>query len=116
MLAYILEVCPERKFLLEMIALSHSEFEEVRANFAELVPQRKIIPEVVDALKKMIFVETKRAPLGGAIAKLMAIHGMDFDIDNARYKSIYLELRSGSVDDKLRAMKRLEVAHSPEYI
>lgn len=116
MLKFILETCPERKYFLDILAFSNSEFDEVRAEFAELIPFRKIIPEVVEELKKMIFVETARAPLGAAIAKLMAIHGMDFDVDNPLYKSIYLALRSGSVSDKISAIKRLEKAHSPEYI
>ncbi|WP_137173452.1 hypothetical protein [Massilia sp. HP4] len=116
MLSYILEVCAKRQYFLEATVFSNSEFEEVRAGFAESVPYSKTIPEVVEALKKMILVETARAPLGGAVAKLMAIHGMDFDVDNPKYKSTYLELRSGSVEDKIRAMKRLAAVHSPEYV
>ena len=116
MLKYVLEQSPEKQYFLEIIKFSNSDFEEVRADFAESVPFLKIVPEVVDALKGMIVVETDRAPLSSAITKLMVIHGLDFDASNDLYKSIYLALRSGSVSDKFLAMRRLARMHKPEYI
>jgi hypothetical protein len=99
-----------------MTKYSDSEFPKIRAKFAQVLPLRKIAPCSVDALKKMIFTEVERIPLAAAITKFMAIHGMDYEIDDPVYNSIYISLRSGGSEEKLSAMKRLEMIWKPDYL
>jgi hypothetical protein len=67
-----------------------------------------VTPEALEALKGMVFTETERIPRTSAITKLMVIYGLDFDMDDPFYKSIYLSLRSDNPKEKLSAMRRLE--------
>ena len=89
--------------------------EQVRALFANAAPIHNVTPELVAALKGMIFTETERIPLSAAITKLMVIHGMDFDAQNPVYKSIYMSLRSDDPKAKMAGMKQLEDRQTPDY-
>lgn len=108
MLAYIQSVEPDEKCDAAFCKFATSEFPKVRAAFAQLVPIDQVTLQAVDALKRMIFTETERLPLTSAITKFMAIHGMDYDMHDPLYKSIYMSLRSENPKEKLSAMSRLE--------
>jgi hypothetical protein len=116
LLGYVNNADPSTKNIVEMTKYSDSEFPKIRAKFAQVLPLRKIAPCSVDALKKMIFTEVERIPLAAAITKFMAIHGMDYEIDDPVYNSIYISLRSGGSEEKLSAMKRLEMIWKPDYL
>ncbi|NRR34126.1 hypothetical protein HSX11_28530 [Oxalobacteraceae bacterium] len=116
MLRYINRMEPEEKYFSAMSEFSHSEFERVRAEFAQYLPAHQITRSAVDALKGMVFTETETIPLTSAITKLMLIHGMDFDRKNPLYKSIYLSLKSDVHKEKIAGMKRLEEIQIPDYI
>lgn len=96
LLHYINRIQPEVEYSNQMVRFSTSEFEEVRNLFATALPDQYTTREKLNALKSMIFTETDEFVLGSAIMKFMAIHGMDFDISDERYKSIYNSMRIGS--------------------
>jgi hypothetical protein len=98
-----------------MTEFASSEFENVRFLFAKAAPTHQVTPEVVAALKGMIFTETEQLPLSAAISKYMVIHGMDFDARDPLYKSIYMSLRSDDPKTKMAGMKRLEERQAPDY-
>jgi len=64
----------------------------------------------------MIFTETERIPLSAAITKLMLIYGLDYEIDDPTYKSIYASLRSENPQEKMSVMERLDAIHQPDYL
>jgi hypothetical protein len=99
-----------------MSEFAGSEFEDVRAQFAQSVPVHQVTRSAVAALKGMIFTETERIPLTAAITKFMVIHGMDFDAKDPLYKTIYMSLRSDDPKVKLSGMKRLEESQLPDYV
>ena len=116
MLKCVNNIEPDERYLIELLEFATSEFEEVRAEFASSVPAKKIIPEAIDALKCMIFTEVERVPLASAVGKLMAIYGLDFDLNDSFYKSIYRSLRLGNIEEKKSAVSRLEKCQNPDYI
>lgn len=111
LLNYINNVEPDVKYVNAMCDFANSAFEEVRSLFASSLPISPVTSEAVDALKRMIFTEVERAPLALAITKYMAIHGMDFDMENPMYESIYRSLRSENPLEKMSGMKRLQRVH-----
>lgn len=115
MLKYINSVDPEEKYLAIMNQFASSEFSKIRAEFASSLPTDRVIHGALDALKSMIFTEVERVPLTAAITKLMAIHGMDYDIENPLYKSIYLSLRSEDKKEKIAGIRRLERNQPPHF-
>jgi acyl-CoA-binding protein len=115
MLKYINSVDLECKYVNEMNKFANSEFSKIRAEFASSLPTDNVTQDAVNALKSMIFTETERIPLTTAITKLMAIHGMDYDIENPTYKSIYLSLRSDDNKKKTAGIHRLEKNSLPQY-
>lgn len=108
MLRYISSVEPDDKYVDAIDEFATSQFPKIRAEFAQSLPTRQPARRAVDALKGMIFTETERIPLTSAITKLMAIHGMDYDINDPLYKSIYMLLRSEDHKEKIFGMSRLE--------
>ena len=90
MLRYICNVEPDEKYVDAICKFATSQFPKIRAEFAQSLPTRQLGRSVVDALKGMIFTETERVALTSAITKFMAIHGMDCDMNDPLYKSIYL--------------------------
>lgn len=116
MLKYIYSIDPDEKYVVAMSEFANSEFPRVRGEFARSVPIHQVTRNAVDALKGIIFTETKTIPLSSAITKLMVIHGMDFDHKNPLYKSIFLSLLSKKREDKLLGMKRLEAHQIPDYV
>lgn len=115
LLRFVNNVEPDRKYVDAMTEFAGSEFEDVRAQFAMSVPIYHVTRQAVDALKGMIFTETKQIPLAAAIAQFMVIHGMDFDMEDTLYNSIYMALRSNDPSAKKAAIKRLEDSHLPDY-
>lgn len=115
MLKYINSTDPEKKYIEAITQFSASEFPEIRAAFAMSLPTNQIKPAMIDALKSMIFTETERIPLSNAITKLMEIHGLDYDIENPLYKSIYLALRSEDSNKKISAMHKLDRHQLPDF-
>lgn len=115
MLKYINSVDPEEKYLAAMNQFAKSEFSKIRAEFASSLPTDHVIHGTSDALKSMIFTETERIPLTTAITKSMAIHGMDYDMENPLYKSIYLSLRSEDNKEKIAGIRRLERNKLPHF-
>lgn len=115
LLRFVNSVEPDRKYVDAMTQFANSEFKNVRAQFAMSVPVSHVTPEAVDALKGMIFTETERIPLASAITKYMVIHGMDFDMEDPMYNSIYMALRSDDPKAKIAAFKSLEDNQSPGY-
>jgi hypothetical protein len=116
MLRYIYAVEPRRQYIDAMCKFSHSEFERVRGQFAQSVPANQTTPETIDALKRMIFTETETMPLTSAISKFMAIHGIEFSMDDPVYKSVFRALLSENPDDKSTAIERLEKTGNARYI
>lgn len=112
MLRYICNVEPDKKYVDAICKFATSQFSKIRAEFAQSLPTRQLGCSAIDALKGMIFTETERVPLTSAITKLMAIYGMDYDMNDPLYKSIYLLLRSENHKDKIFGMSRLEKRHS----
>jgi len=108
LLAYINSVEPDEKYVNALCEFSNSEFEDVRGLFARSLRVDQTTSDAVEALKRMIFTEVERVPLASAITKFMAIHGMDFDMDDPLYDSIYRALRSDNPKEKLAAMRRLQ--------
>jgi hypothetical protein len=116
MLRYIYAVEPGRQYIDAMCKFSQSEFEHVRGQFAQTVPTSETTPETVDALKRMIFTETETMPLTSAISKFMAIHGIEFSMDDPVYRSVFRALLSENPDDKSIAIERLEKTGNATYI
>lgn len=116
MIQFINTVEPDEKYLSAMCEFARSEFEDVRAEFAQSLPIHRLTRGTVEALKGIIFTETETIPLSSAVMKLMLIHGLDFDSKDPVYKSIYLALSSDDPKEKLAAMNRLEQNHLPDYI
>jgi hypothetical protein len=112
MLRYICNVEPDEKYVDAICRFATNQFPKIRAEFAQSLPTRQLGRSVVDALKGMIFTETERVPLTSAITKFMAIHGMDYDMNDPLYKSIYLLLRSENRKEKIFAMRQLEKRQS----
>jgi hypothetical protein len=113
LLAYVNSVEPDEKYIDTMSEFANSEFADVRGQFARCLPTHQITPKALAAIKGMVFTEAERIPRTSAITKLMVIHGMDFDMDDPLYKSIYLSLRSDEHKKKLSAMTRLEMNKRP---
>jgi len=99
---------PHEGYLVAMCGFANSEFPKVRAEFAQALPIQKLASNVMESLKGMIFAETELIPLTSAITKFMAIYGMNYDLSNSLYKSIYLSLRSDNPKEKIAGMSRLE--------
>ena len=116
LLRFVNSIEPARQYVDAMTEFARSEFENVRFLFANAAPIYQVTPEVVAALKSMIFAETERLPLSAAISKYMAIHGMDFDLWDPHYNSIYMSLRSDDPETKMAAMKRLEESQAPDFV
>lgn len=116
MLKYVNSVEPDKNHINAMSQFARSEFARVRTQFAQSLPADQSTSAALDALKGMIFTEAERIPLTSAITKFMAIHGMDYDMDNPLYKSIYLSLRSDSQKEKISGMRRLELNASQDPI
>lgn len=108
LLKFVHSVERDTQYVDAMTEFAGSEFENVRTLFANAAPTHQVTPELVAALKGMIFTETERIALSAAITKLMAIHGMDFDAQDPVYKQIYMSLRSDDPKTKMVAMKQLE--------
>lgn len=105
MLRYISSVEHDEKYVDAIGEFATSQFPTIRAEFAQSLPTRQLVRSAVDALKGMIFTETERVPLTSAITKFMAIHGMDYDMNDPLYKSIYLLLRSEDPKEKAFGMR-----------
>ena len=105
----------DRQYVDAMTKFAGSEFENVRTLFANAAPIHQVTPELVAALKGMIFTETERIPLSAAITKFMVIHGMDFDAQDPLYKKIYMSLRSDDTKTKMAAMKQVEERQAADY-
>lgn len=116
LLYYINLVEPNAEYMNQMCNFSSSKFEEIRIMFATSVPEKVTTPEIIGALKSMIFTETDEMAVSSAVMKFMAIYGMEFDADNEDYKVIYNVLRGGDGSGKLAAMKRLEKISNPNLI
>jgi hypothetical protein len=116
MLEYVCETEPDKDHIESMALFAKSQFEDIHAQFAKNVPAQKTTPNVTDALKTMIFTETESIPRSSAIRKLMAIHGIDFKLDDPLYKSTFLSLWMGSSSEKLAAIKKLEAMGKADYI
>lgn len=115
LLKFVHGVEHNKQYLDAMTEFAGSEFDNVRALFANAAPIHQVTPELVAALKGMIFTETERIPLAAAITKFMVIHGMDFDAEDPVYKKIYMSLRSDDPKVKMAAMKQLEQHQPPDY-
>ncbi|MEJ7805226.1 MAG: hypothetical protein WKG03_04820 [Telluria sp.] len=115
LLRFVYSIEPDKQYVDAMTVFAHSEFENVRFLFAKAAPIYQVTPEVVAALKGMIFTETEQLPLSAAISKYMVIHGMDFNARDPLYKSIYMSLRSDDPKTKMAAMRRLEESYAPDY-
>lgn len=116
LLKFVNSVEPNKQYVDAMTEFARSEFENVRFMFAKSAPTHQVTPEVLTALKGMIFTETEQLPLSAAITKYMIIHGMDFDARDPLYKSIYLSLRSDDPKAKMAAMKQLDERQPPDYV
>jgi len=116
MLKYINSLEPDEKYVTAMCAYSKSQFEEVRAEFAQSLPDRQITREAVESLQGMVFTETDSLAQASAISKLMLIHGMEFNRRDPIYKSIYLSLLSDDPKEKSAGISRLERHQTPDYI
>jgi hypothetical protein len=116
MLEYVCETEPDKDHIESMALFAKSQVEDVRVQFAQNVPAQNTTPNVTDALKTMIFTETESTPRSSAIRKLMAIHGIDFKLDDPLYKSTFLSLWMGSSSEKLAAIKKLEAMGKADYI
>ncbi|MBC7683811.1 MAG: hypothetical protein H7176_01115 [Bdellovibrionales bacterium] len=115
LLNFVNSVEPDKQYVDAMTEFARSEFENVRFLFARTAPIYPVTPEIVAALKGLIFTETERLPLSAAISKYMVINGMDFDLWDPLYNSIYMSLRSDDPKTKMAAMKRLEEHQAPDY-
>lgn len=100
MLRYVLAQNPKESVVNALVEFSTSEFPGARSSVAQSLPIDKTTAKAVSALKSMIFTETERVPLFSSITKLMAIYGLDYDLEDKTYKSIYLGLRSDDVEEK----------------
>jgi len=116
LLSYVNSVEPNRQYVASICEFAQSEFPKIRATFAHSLPSHQVTQESLTALKQMIFTETERIPLSAAITKLMLIYGLDYEIDDPTYKSIYASLRSENPQEKMSAMERLEAIHQPDYL
>lgn len=116
LLYYINKTQPEVEYLNQMIRFSKNEFEEIRMLFAMALPEEKTTPEILHALKSMIFTENDTFVLGSAIMKFMAIHGMDFDISNDNYKSIYNSIRIGGESERISAIGAVERVRKLDFL
>lgn len=116
MISYVNSVDPSEEYIAAMCDFARSKFESVRALFAQSLPEHKITPDAVEALKGMVFTETETIPLSSAITKLMAIHGLEFDSHDPLYRSIYTALRSEELKAKIAAIRRLELIRQPDYM
>lgn len=114
MLRYINSVDSDDEYVAAMSDYANSQFPAIRAEFARSLPTHQPMPKAIDAIKGMIFTETERIPLTSAITKFMAINGMDYDMNNSLYKSIYLSLRSNDAKEKIAGIRRLESNKSPD--
>ena len=115
MLQLLNDSSPSEKYITAMCEFANSEFEDVRALFAQALPAAKITPGAVEALKTMIFTEVERVVLTSAITKFMLIHGLEFDRHDPVYKSLYLLLNSDDPQKKQAAMNKLEKMQPPNY-
>ena len=116
MLRYIYKVDPSPIYIEAMTEFSNSEFEEIRGEFAEAVPIAPVLRGTVDALKRMIFTESKCIPMTSAITKLMVFHGLDFDRHDPVYKSIFISLMSDDPDGKIAGIAQLEQRQALNYL
>lgn len=116
LLYYINLVDPDIEHMNQMCSFSSSKFEEIRIIFATSVPEKVTTPEILNALKIMIFTEADEMAVSSAVMKYMAIYGMQFDADNEDYKVIYNSLMKGDGNKKLAAMKRIEKISCPNFI
>ena len=115
MLEYVCETESDRNHIESVTMFAKSQFESVRTQFAQNVPAQKIT-SVTNALQTMILTETESIPRSSAIRKLMAIHGIDFKINDPAYKSIFLSLWTGNLAEKLATIKNLETMSKASYI
>lgn len=116
LISYVNSVEPARQYIDAMSEFAHSEFPRVRAQCAQCLPIHQVTAKSVEAIKGIVFTETKTLPLASAVAKLMAMHGMDYDIKDPVYKSIYLALVSDKREDKVSGLQRLAAMHTPDYL
>jgi len=107
MLRYVTNFDSDPRYVAMLPEFARSEFEEVRAQFAQSISSNNATADVVKALKGMIFTETERIPVASAIMALMELHGVSYDRNNPDHRSIYRSLRSGDPGDKLAGMDRL---------
>lgn len=115
LLKFVYSVERDRHYVDAMTKFAGSEFENVRTLFANAAPIYQVTPELVAALKGMIFTETERIPLSAAITKFMVIHGMDFDAQDPVYKKICMSLRSDDPKTKMAGMRQMEERQAPDY-
>lgn len=116
LLEYVSSVEPDGKYVDAMSEFANSEFPEIRGQFARCLPLHQVTPDAVEALKRMVFTEMERILRTSAITRLMALHGMNFDMGDALYKSIYLSLRSDDPNEKKLAIRRLESMSRPDCL
>jgi hypothetical protein len=116
MLRCIVQQQPEADNINALAKFSNSEFPRIRASVAQYLPTRHTTLEAISAIKATVMTETELLPLTSSITKLMAIYGLDYDLHNPIYKSIYLGLASDDVNLKKRAITRLESQGRPDFI
>ena len=108
MLRFVTNADDDSRYLAMLAEFARSEFEEVRAQFAQSLSNRNATSEVVTGLKGMIYTETERLPLASAITALMDLHGVSYNPFDLDQRAIYMLLRSTEPDDKRAGMSRLE--------
>jgi hypothetical protein len=108
MLRYIVALDKDEKYVDLMNTFAMSEFDNVRADFAEYLPVWGATIRSLEILKGMIFTETKTIPISSAIRKFMAIYGLHSSTDETRYKALYRALRLGNEREKIAAITQIE--------
>ena len=108
MLRYVTNTDPDPRYIAMLADFARSEFEDVRAQFAQSLSIKNATTDNVNALKGMIFTETERLPLASAILALMDLHGVSSDPDDPEHRAIYMSLRSNAPDEKRAGMHRLD--------
>jgi len=108
MLRYVTNSDVDPRYIAMLPEFARSEFEEVRAQFAQSLSIRNATTEVVTALKEMVYSESKRLPLASAIFALKNLYGWSYDPSDSRRRSIYMLLQSTDPEEKRAGMSLLE--------
>ncbi len=108
MLRYVTSSDTDPRYIAMLPEFARSEFEEVRAQFAQSLSVRNATTEVVTALKEMFYSEAELLALASAIFALKKLHGWSYDPSDSRQRSIYMLLQSTDPEEKRAGMSLLE--------